>query len=76
MKRIPTVQDAMEQRGLQVHGWVYDVSNGHINPMKTSQDANQAAYELSVSDGALEWNLSAKGFKQFYRGVFLDYSIS
>jgi len=54
MKRIPTVQDAMEQRGLQVHGWVYDVSNGHINPMKTSQDANQAAYELSVSDGALE----------------------
>ena len=54
MKRIPTVQEAMEQRGLQVHGWVYDVSNGHIKPMETSEDVNQAIYEVKVSDGSVE----------------------
>lgn len=54
VKRIPTVQEAMEQRGLQVHGWVYDVSNGHIKPMETSQDVDQAAYEVKVSDESLE----------------------
>jgi carbonic anhydrase len=54
MKRIPTVQEAMEQRGLQVHGWVYDVSNGHIKPLKTDQDVNQAVYEVKVSDGSVE----------------------
>lgn len=48
------VQEAMEQRGLQVHGWVYDVSNGRIKPMETRQDLSRNVYEVIDSKDSLE----------------------
>jgi len=53
-KRIPTVQDAMAERGLQVHGWVYDVSNGRIKPLETGKDVRATHYKVNASDDSLE----------------------
>lgn len=54
MKRIETVQTAMTQRGLQVHGWVYDVGSGYIKPLETGRDADQQHYEIIDSTDLLE----------------------
>lgn len=48
-KRIPTVQEAMEQRGLQVHGWVYDIGNGRIKALETSEDPDKSHYQVILS---------------------------
>jgi carbonic anhydrase len=48
-KRIPTVQDAMDKRGLQVHGWVYDVATGRIKALETPEDSDNSHYEVIVS---------------------------
>ena len=53
-KRIPTVQEAMAKRGLQVHGWVYDVSNGRIKPLETGKDINATHYKVNALDESLE----------------------
>jgi carbonic anhydrase len=53
-KRIPTVQDAMETRGLQVHGWVYDVSNGRLKSLEIGQDVDHSNYEVFTSKESLE----------------------
>jgi carbonic anhydrase len=53
-KRIPTVQEAMEQRGLQVHGWVYDVGNGRIKALETGEDSDKSHYEVILSRKAPE----------------------
>jgi len=50
VKRIPTVQEAMSQRGLEVHGWVFDVSNGLATPLDISSQGLDAAYQVGVSD--------------------------
>ena len=54
MKRIETVQTAMTQRGLQVHGWVYDVGSGYVKPLETGRDEAQQYYEITDSTGPLE----------------------
>jgi carbonic anhydrase len=53
-RRIPTVQEAMETRGLQVHGWVYDVSNGRLKSLEVGQDAEHSNYEVIPSNESLE----------------------
>ena len=53
-KRIPTVQDAIEKRGLQVHGWVYDVATGLIKPLETGPDSEQQYYHVKDSKDSLE----------------------
>jgi len=42
------VQEAMEERGLQVHGWVYDINDGLIKPMETGQDMNHTHYKVTA----------------------------
>ena len=54
MKRIDTVQAAMMQRGLQVHGWVYDVGSGYIKPLETGRDMDQQHYEIIDTTDLLE----------------------
>ena len=46
MKRIPMVHKAMEQRGLEVHGWIYDVSNGFLKSLEVPQDPDMAYYQV------------------------------
>jgi len=53
-KRIPTVQEAMETRGLEVHGWVYDVSNGRLKSLDVGQDADHSNYTVVASKESLE----------------------
>jgi carbonic anhydrase len=53
-KRISTVQEAMAQRGLQVHGWVYNVANGLLKPLETGNDTAQKNYEIVETDESLE----------------------
>jgi carbonic anhydrase len=38
----------MSQRGLQVHGWVFDVSNGLARPLDISSEGLEAAYQVGV----------------------------
>ena len=54
MKRISSVQEAMMQRGLQVHGWVYDVGSGHIKPLETGRDMDHQHYEIIDTSDLLE----------------------
>jgi carbonic anhydrase len=49
-KRIPTVQEAMKRRGLQVHGWIYDVSNGRLKAMETGEDLSHTHYDVTDSN--------------------------
>jgi carbonic anhydrase len=44
----------MAQRGLQVHGWVYNVANGLLKPLETGNDTAQKNYEIIESNEALE----------------------
>lgn len=34
----PTVVDAIDERGLQVHGFIYDVGSGELNELEISED--------------------------------------
>jgi len=53
-KRIPTVQEAIEKRGLQVHGWVYDVATGLLKDVPTKSDPDKAAYQVVSTSESLE----------------------
>ncbi|KAI5801702.1 carbonic anhydrase [Peziza echinospora] len=44
VKRHSNVIDAMLKRGLQVHGFVYDVSTGHMNLMEVPKDPDAEVY--------------------------------
>jgi carbonic anhydrase len=44
----------MAQRGLQVHGWVYNVANGLLKPLETGSDSAEKNYEIVDSNEALE----------------------
>lgn len=54
MKRISSVQEAMLGRGLQVHGWVYDVGSGHIKPLETGRDLDHQHYEITNTSDLVE----------------------
>ncbi|KAK1820464.1 hypothetical protein LTR12_005051 [Friedmanniomyces endolithicus] len=43
MKRIPTVIDAMKERGLQVHGLVYDLASGELEDVDCDEKDDVAA---------------------------------
>lgn len=38
LRRIPTVVDAIKERGLKVHGLIYRLSNGHLEQVETNED--------------------------------------
>lgn len=38
LKRIPTVIDAMRERGVQVHGVIYDLATGLLDEVPTDED--------------------------------------
>lgn len=38
IKRIPTVIEAMQERGLTVHGAVYDLASGKVNEVEVEED--------------------------------------
>jgi carbonic anhydrase len=38
LRRIPTVVDAIRERGLKVHGLLYRLSNGHLEQIDTAED--------------------------------------
>lgn len=38
LRRIPTVVDAIRDRGLKVHGLLYRLSNGHLEQIDTAED--------------------------------------
>ncbi|KAF8472054.1 carbonic anhydrase [Kalaharituber pfeilii] len=44
LKRNSNVLDAMKKRGLQVHGFVYDVATGHVNLMDIPKDPDAEVY--------------------------------
>lgn len=39
LRRIPTVVDAIKERGLKIHGLLYRLSNGHLEEVETAEDA-------------------------------------
>jgi len=51
LRRIPTVVDAIRDRGLKVHGLLYRLSNGHLEQIDTAEDqkaseCRQCTFEL------------------------------
>ncbi|KAF8430202.1 carbonic anhydrase [Tirmania nivea] len=44
VKRNSNVLEAMKKRGLQVHGFVYDVGTGHVNLMDIPKDPDAEVY--------------------------------
>ena len=51
LRRIPTVVDAIRDRGLKVHGLLYRLSNGHLEQIDTAEDekaseCRQSTFEL------------------------------
>lgn len=44
----------METRGLQVHGWVYDVSNGRLKSLEVGKDMDHSDYQVVTSKEPLE----------------------
>jgi carbonic anhydrase len=47
------VQEAKEERGLKVHGWVYDVKTGRIKALDLDLDAEKEYYSTIKSDDYL-----------------------
>ncbi|PUU77613.1 carbonic anhydrase [Tuber borchii] len=46
LKRHANVQEAIRDRGLEVHGFVYDVSNGLCEVLEVPKDPEEAEYNL------------------------------
>lgn len=45
LKRHANIQEAIRDRGLQVHGFVYDVSNGLCEVLEVPKDPEEAEYD-------------------------------
>jgi carbonic anhydrase len=44
------VQEATEERGLQIHGWVFDVSDGLVKPLEVTPGVPEAEYQTMLRD--------------------------
>jgi carbonic anhydrase len=44
--RVPTIQEAMATRGLQVHGWIYEVESGRVRELTTDKDSKFDCYKV------------------------------
>jgi len=45
--RVPTVQEAMKERGLQVHGLVYEVESGRLREVMMDTDHKFDCYTIN-----------------------------
>jgi carbonic anhydrase len=54
LKRLANVQEAIRDRGLEVHGFVYDVASGLADTIEVPKDSEEEAYELRPPPMALE----------------------
>jgi carbonic anhydrase len=46
LKRMSNVNEAMKDRGLEVHGWIYNVADGRLKPLEIPEDADMSYYKL------------------------------
>lgn len=54
VKRLANVQEAMAERGLKVHGVVYDVADGHLQLLNIPEDPDAEAFGIVATPEGLE----------------------
>ncbi|KAI9838321.1 MAG: hypothetical protein M1819_005589 [Sarea resinae] len=52
LKSYPNVIDAMRDRGLKVHGMVYNVGTGHVQELDTSESVDEVARRLAAFEAS------------------------
>lgn len=48
IKRIPTVIEAMKERGVTVHGAIYDLGSGQVKEIEYAEDAEESAARVDA----------------------------
>lgn len=54
INRLANVQEAIEERGVQVHGLVYDVGTGYAEILEIPRDPDAEAYGIKAAPEGLE----------------------